>query len=293
MSEDVEAKLVDLVARYSLDPLGYSKICFPWGKGELAGSDGPRTWQADILDTIGRHLRNPITRFTPLQIAIASGHSIGKSSLISMICEWALSTCVDTKIIVTANTATQLGTKTWPELSKWFRIAVNSHWFNVTATSISSVMEDHVRTWRADAITWNENNTEAFAGLHNQGRRILVVFDESSSISDKIWEVAEGALVDENTEIIWLAFGNPTRNIGRFRECFGSLAHRWVNKQIDSRTVEGTNKKQIDAQIEDYGEDSDFVRVRVKGEFPRAGTMQFIRSDYVDAARKREAVAHS
>jgi len=46
--------------------------------------------------------------------------------------------------------------------------------------------------------------------------------------------------------------------------------------------------------VQDYGEDSDFVRVRVKGEFPRAGTMQFIPSDIVEDARQRmpEASLH-
>jgi len=34
--------------------------------------------------------------------------------------------------------------------------------------------------------------------------------------------------------------------------------------------------------VRTYGEDSDFCRVRIKGEFPRAGTMQFIPSDIVD-----------
>jgi hypothetical protein len=52
--------------------------------------------------------------------------------------------------------------------------------------------------------------------------------------------------------------------------------------------VEGTNKDQIRQWVEDYGEDSDFVRVRVKGEFPRAGSTQFIAGDVVAAARKRD-----
>ena len=70
-------------------------------------------------------------------------------------------------------------------------------------------------------------------------------------------------------------FGNSTRNSGRFRERFGRFRHRWACVQIDSRTVEGTNKEQIAKWIEDYGEDSDFVRVRVRGVFPCAGSMQF------------------
>ena len=57
------------------------------------------------------------------------------------------------------------------------------------------------------------------------------------------------------------------------------LALRWSPQQIDSRSVSMTNKAQIATWVHDYGEDSDFVRVRVKGEFPRAGTMQFIDSE--------------
>lgn len=291
MSGDLQKDIQEFCVETEHDPLQYARLAFPWGESDLKGSTGPRVWQADILNVIGERLRNPATRYQPIQIAVASGHDIGKSALISMVCEWALSTCADTKIVVTANTDTQLRTKTWPEVTKWFRLAINASWFKPTATAVAAAAPEHERSWRADAIPWSENNTEAFAGLHNKERRIVLIFDEASAIVDKIWEVAEGALIDENTEIIWLAFGNPTRNTGRFRECFGKLKHRWVTRQIDSRTVEGTNKEQLNRFVEDYGDDSDFVRVRVKGEFPRAGTMQFIAGDIVDAARGREATA--
>lgn len=290
-SPAVEKKLVELIAKYAADPSGYSRLAYRWGTGDLQGSLGPRKWQAEILDAIGKHLQNSETRFQPLKIAVASGRGIGKSGLIGMICQWGISTCVDTKIVVTANTDTQLRTKTWPEISKWFREAINAHWFKVTATSVASVNPEHERTWRGDAIPWSENSTESFQGLHNMNRRIILVFDEGSGISDKIYDVSEGALTDENTEIIWIVFSNPTKNTGRFRECFGRLKHRWLTRQIDSRTVEGTNKQYFQEQIEDWGEDSDFARIHIKGEFPRYGTMQFIASDVVEAARAREALS--
>jgi hypothetical protein len=110
---------------------------------------------------------------------------------------------------------------------------------------------------------------------------------EASAIPDLIWETTEGALTDEQTEILWLVCGNPTRNNGRFRECFGRYRHRWIRRQVDSRNARITNKQQIAQWITDYGEDSDFVRVRVKGEFPRASSMQFIASDMVEAAMAR------
>jgi hypothetical protein len=284
-----EEMLITDISMYSRDPLGYCLYAFPWGEdGDLSDSPGPRKWQADILRTISHHLVGP-DRHAPLQIAVSSGHGIGKSALIGMICSWAMSTCDDCRIVVTANTEAQLATKTWPEIGKWFGRSINAHWWSPTATKIASTEKGHENSWRMDRETWSENNTEAFAGLHNVGKRIVVIYDEASSIPSKIWEVTEGALTDENTEIIWLAFGNPTQNTGRFKECFGVYKHRWVRRQIDSRTVEGTNKTQIQQWIEDYGEDSDFCRVRIRGEFPRAGTSQFIPGDLVNAARKRDA----
>ena len=110
-----------------------------------------------------------------------------------------------------------------------------------------------------------------------------------TDIPDLIWETTEGALTDEQTEILWLVCGNPTRNNGRFRECFGRYRHRWIRRQVDSRNARLTNKQQIAQWVTDYGDNSDFVRVRVKGEFPRASSMQFIASEMVEAAMARDA----
>lgn len=289
MSDDSEEQLVDDLAKFTHDPLGFTNYAFPWNEdGDLSGLDGPRKWQSEMLNALGEHLRNPDTRHQPFLYSVASGHGIGKSAAIGMVLNWGMSTCEDCKVVITSNTDTQLRTKTMPEVSKWFRLAINSHWWNVTATSIYTVVKKHEKSWRADAVPWSENNTEAFAGLHNKRKRIILIFDESSAIADKVWDVAEGALTDEDTEIIWIAFGNPTRNTGRFKDCFGKLKHRWNKKQIDSRTVEGTNKIQIQKWIEDYGEDSDFVKVRVRGLFPSASFKQFISLEDVDKGFGKE-----
>ena len=83
-------------------------------------------------------------------------------------------------------------------------------------------------------------------------------------------------MTDEHTVIIWLKFGNPTLNYGRFRECFRRFRHRWITHHIDSRTVEGTNLAQIARWAEDYGDESDFFKVRVRGLFPNMSAKQFI-----------------
>jgi hypothetical protein len=285
--DEYEQELVELCADLAADPLGFAQECFPWGEGELTGkgADGVREWQAEAFGVIRDHLSNPTTRFQPLRLSVASGHGIGKSAFIGMLVNWAMSTCEDTRIVVTANTEKQLRTKTWPELSKWSRLSMTSHWFNIQGMSI--VAPGRELAWRADATPWSEHNTEAFAGLHNKGKRIVVIMDEASKIADKVWEVTDGALTDENTEIIWIAFGNPTQATGRFRECFRRYRSQWVNRQIDSRTVEGTNKEYLDEFVKTHGEDSDIVRIRVRGQFPSQSVKQFISSDDVDAARGR------
>jgi len=287
---DRAERLEALMARTTRDPYAFVMTAFPWGeKGtELEGHAGPDVWQAKVLTEIRDRLAaNP---HMPIREAISSGHGVGKSSLGAWLVFWALATCPDARCIVTANTEPQLRTKTWPEISRWHRLFIAPEWFQVTATSMYSSDPNHERTWRADAIPWSAQRTEAFAGLHNQGKRILVLFDEASSIDDVIWEVAEGALTDAGTEIIWIVAGNPTRNTGRFRECFpgGRFHYRWLTHKVDSRTAKMTNKSELEDQVKAYGEDHDIVRIRIRGEFPRGGSMQFIPSDLVEAAMSLE-----
>ncbi len=289
VAEDLEIELLRRVMKHKRDPLGYTQRFYPWGKDSLDGSIGPRKWQAQVHADIRDHLSNPQTRFMPLRVAISSGHGIGKSAFLGQTVNWAMSTCEDCRIIVTAGTGAQLTTKTVPEISKWMRLGYNSHWFEVRATSIRALVPGHELTWRADFITWAEDNPQAFAGLHNKGKRIVIIFDEASTIAAKIWEVVEGALTDENTEIIWLAYGNPEINTGEFYEAvFGHKRHRWKQYVIDSRDVEGTNKAEIEEALLDYGEDSDRFRVRYRGLPPRASSAQFIDQDLITNAQKRK-----
>jgi hypothetical protein len=287
---DIERQLIEDMAALSNDPLGYVAYAYPWGVPgtELEHYTGPRAWQRAVLSDIGARLRaGAADTGEVIREAVASGHGVGKGALIAWIADWAVKTLEDTKVVITANTERQLFTKTSPELAKWHRLSNNRHWFKFTTTALYSTDPLHEKTWRVDLIAWSEHNTEAFAGLHNEGKRIVLLFDEASAIADRVWEVAEGALTDARTEIIWAAFGNPTRNTGRFRECFRKFRHRWNGLHVDSRTVDGTNKEQLGQWVEDYGDDSDFVKIRVRGMFPSASAKQFISEADVDAAYGR------
>ena len=282
-------ELIEALGALTHDPLAFVYFAYPWGEPgtPLEDMEGPDEWQIQILKDIGEQLKKGKDLQTAIQEAVASGHGIGKSALISWLIHFAISTHENTRGVVTANTEGQLRTKTWPELSKWHNMFIAKDLFTYTATAIFSSDKDYEKTWRIDAIPWSKNSPESFAGLHNQGNRILVLFDEASAIDDVIWEVTEGALTDANTEIIWCAFGNPTRNSGRFRECFRKYRKFWNTYQIDSRTVKISNKAKIEEWLEAYGEDSDFFKVRVRGVFPSASDLQFISTEIADKAQKQ------
>ena len=277
------------------DPLAFCLGAFPWNVPgtTLEQFSGPMPWAHDLMERIRLKLITVeeaialATTTEPIQDATASGHGIAKSATVSMLILWAFMTYPDCRGVITANTETQLKTKTWAELGKWFNLSwfAREH-FILNATSLISKDPTRERTWRIDMIPWSEKNTEAFAGLHNQGKRLLLIFDEASAIPDIIWETAEGALTDDRTQIIWIVCGNPTRNTGRFKECFagGKHASFWHSIQIDSRTVPITNKSRFEKWIAAYGADSDFVRIRVLGQFPRVGEMEFFSSEEIDAA---------
>lgn len=289
---DYQQVVTERLHELRFDPLAAVKYGFPWGEGDLADSPEPWKWQAELLTDLGKHLQNPETRYTVGKFARASGHGIGKSAEVAQIIWWAMSCFYDPRIIVTANTKTQLDTKTQPEVSKWFRMAINADDFEVNVASIKARDSEASRSWRTDFIPWSEDNPQAFAGLHNKGKIVIVICDEASEIADIIFQVIYGATTDANTIILIFQFGNPTRRQGHFYESvFGSQRHRWNSKSIDSREVEGSNKREIAQWIEDYGEDSDFVRVRVLGLPPKSESAQYIDNELITAAQTRIATS--
>src|SRR5688500_6200216 len=95
--------LIKLAASCQFDPEAWARIAWDWGSKELAQHFGPRDWQSDINRIIRDHLADPETRYEPLQIAVASGHGIGKSAEMAMLSNWAMSCFASAKIVTTAN----------------------------------------------------------------------------------------------------------------------------------------------------------------------------------------------
>ena len=282
------------------NPLAFVMLLFPWGvKGTpLEHFSGPRKWQREVLQDIANHIKqnNGKVDFDTLREAVASGRGIGKSALVSWLVIWMLSTRIGSTTIVSANSESQLRKVTWAEITKWLAMGLNSHWFEVSATSLQPAkwltelverdLRKGTRYWGVEGRLWSAENPDAFAGVHNMDG-VLVIFDEASGIDDAIWAVTAGFFTENTPNRFWFAFSNPRRNTGYFYETFHSKRDFWRTKVVDARTVEGTDKAVYQQIIDEYGPDSAQAHVEVYGQFPSAGDDQFIGANTVDEAMKR------
>jgi len=282
------------------NPLAFVMFAFPWGQPgtPLEHFKGPRKWQREVLQHIADHIKanNNKVDFNTLRHAVSSGRGIGKSALVSWITIWMLSTRIGSTTIISANSESQLRSVTWAEITKWLATAINSHWFEVSATRLMPAkwltelverdLKKGTRYWGVEGRLWSAENPDAYAGVHNFDG-VLVVFDEASGIDDSIWAVTSGFFTENTPNRFWMAFSNPRRNTGYFYEAFNSKREFWTTKVVDARTVEGTDKQVYQQIIDEYGADSSQAHVEVYGQFPSEGDDQFISANLVDEAMKR------
>lgn len=280
---------------------------FPWGKRNtpLEHFKEPRAWQIEELEAKTDHIRQNKIRMQqglPPKMwnrSIASGRGIGKSALFSFEGMAMMTTRLGSTTIVTANTEQQLVSRTMAELGKWHTMAINSHWFDRAAMSLKpaewfkALLEEQLKIdtgyYYLNAQLWSEEKPDAFAGVHNHNG-VMLKFDEASGIPQSIFSVSDGFFTEPVLDRYWDLYSNPRNNTGAFFESHHKYRDQWNPKQIDARTVEGTDKAVYQKIIDQYGEDSDEARVEVYGQFPNQGENQMIPMDRILMAREREII---
>ena len=288
--QDTNVLLAEEMRRCYDDPVRFVQVAYPWGEpGALAAHDGPDVWQMDALcyirDQVREHRFDGVHPVLPIRIAVPSGHGTGKGALAAWLVDWILSTRPGSRGSITANTAQQLARKTWATIQQWTKLCITKHWFEGTGELIW--FKGRKEDWFAAALTCAPENAEAFQGQHAPSATSFYILDECSNIASTIWQAAEGGLTDGEPMIF--AFGQPTRADGEFYDVTsGAKRDRWHQIPVDSRDAKMTNKAIIAEWLEDYGEDSDFFRVRVRGLPPQSGELQFIPSQSVYDAQKRD-----
>lgn len=290
------------------DPLGFVLYSYPWDDDPNLRicklqepwsliydyTYGPDKWACELLDELGQEIRkhafdiNNPAPVPPVRFSRVSGHGIGKSAMVAWLVNFIMSTRPHSHGTVTATTIPQLETKTWAQIAQWTRLSKTGHWFNVNTGKGAMKMShrEFPNSWFCAAQSSQKENAISFQGQHAPIATSFYIVDEASGVPDVIFETAEGGLSDGEPMIF--LFGNGNKNSGYFHSTqVGDKQARWNSKSIDSREVQITNKTLIAEQIADYGVDSDFIKVRVRGMFPAQSALQYFRTEDIDAAMGR------
>lgn len=306
-----ETEILTQVLALRENALEFANYAYPWGAKGTVFEKGLRKWQVEELKAISDHVLEQTFRYEngmPLRIwrsAWSSGRGPGKSGLLGILSHWQMSTRLGSTVSVMANTESQLRTKTFPEFAVWFTSAINAHWFTQETLRITpkpwlaEIVERpreqggygiSAKYWYVQGLTWNEDNTNAVAGTHNP-LGLMVVLDEAAGIAAGVWDALEGFFTEANPYRFLAAASQMRTRSGRFFEIFNDeqMGAGWRKKTLDtSQMPDCVDQAIVQDQIKRYGEDSDFVRVEIRGLPPRTSEDQFIPCDNVRAAQRNE-----
>lgn len=193
-------------------------------------------------------------------LAVASGRGIGKSWVLGMIALWRLACWPGAKVLLFSNTSDQAKKTLWPPLIALLRKSLITDWF----FSSSEMVHFHGEPELAfiSRVSWSENTIESVSGYHSPNMWYLC--DEASALPTPLLDNLYHSCTETNNGMVLTS--NPTRNSGWYYDRWGNK--RWVTMSIDSRSSRFTDKDKIQDLIDQYGEDSDTVRVQVRGLFP-------------------------
>ena len=214
----------------------------------------PDAWQAECLRALEDHGK----------VSVRSAHGVGKTTTMSWAGWWFMATRLPFKVPATAPSAHQLNDVLMAELAFWYKRA--PQWFQqqflmgVDSIRLMGREEDCFLAAR----TARKEQPEALQGFHSPNLMFLI--DEASGIYDPIFEIAEGALSEENAKVLMCA--NPTRTSGYFYNSHHGARHLWHTIKVGADDSPRVSERMVESYKAQYGEDSNVYRVRVLGEFP-------------------------
>ena len=259
-------KQLEVFERWYKDPDAFDRDMWP--------DDLPEPWQTKASGLVANNDR----------VAIRSGHGVGKTAWLARRIIWWGSTRFPWKIGCTAPSSSQMFDALWSELAKWHQKMPAALRDKFEWKMERFEFKPHPNVGFAVAKTARRETPEALAGLHSEN--MLFIIDESAGVDDIIFETARGAMSTVGAKTIMT--GNPTRLSGYFFDAFHKNRGFWASMQVASHESSRCNLQELEQWKEEYGEDSNFFRVRALGEFPTAEDDVIIPLHMVESAVNRD-----
>jgi len=218
------------------------------------------------------------------RVAVKSCTASGKSAVLAWMSLFFLVVYPNCKGILTAPTANQLQRVLKSEIVKWMRTmrAPYNTFYEVTSEKL--FIKGKKDTQFFSFVTGNNENTEGLAGLHAD--KVVIMVDEGSALPSKTFDTLLGTLSYGNT--CFALVSNPVRSSGSFYELFQQEDNTvWDLHTFTSYDSPNVDKEWIQEVKDYYGEDSDFFKMRVLGEFPTMDEAQFFSTEIVEEAFNR------
>jgi phage terminase large subunit len=283
----------------------------PWSGQEEFWREYGKLLAAKIKKFKGLPLNEEEKRYArKMGISIRAGQGLGKGATLSLAAlhyMFALQ-AKNPKVVCTAPAGPQLHSSLWPEFGAWLsRNPFLGEIFEKNAKRIflkedktrGNVSRIEPRTVQPNAPP--EDQKVVLAGVHALG--VLYLIDEASGVPEAVFEPIEGGLTDP-LSMVFLIF-NPTKSDGFAMETHRKNRDMWICLHWDGEVLRREklqpenygrfNWFNEDIQIElgkKYGKDSDFYRVRVKGEPPQQAGDSLIHFDAVMQAAERNIEIH-
>jgi hypothetical protein len=260
----------------------------------------PDKWQDLFLAAVsGPHVDPTAKRM----LALKACKGPGKSFILAVAGWWWLFTRWHANGIALSITADNLKDNLWAELARvQQRSPLLCHFFDHRGERIEA--KGYTKDWWLSARSFPQNadkNQQAntLAGLH--GRHPFVLGDEVGDYPDGVvvaMEAILSTLVDGKPPDgrIMLA-GNPTSTEGPLFRITKRDQNRWWVYEISSDPKDPNRTPRVDpewvqAQIDTWGIESDFVKVNILGQFPSQQANKLIGPEQALAAAVRKIDEH-
>lgn len=236
------------------------------------------------------HLKNEGKR----KVAVTSGTKTGKSALVIGLALWFYECFELSRTFMSAAKGDQIRTVLWRELDLVLKHAPHRP-EGLKQEDPSRGFQSPDRTREIKGFTGRK--IESLAGISGN---LFLEIDEASFLEEDKAQAIEGNRSGEGDLGAPLLYtSNPTRTEGPFFDAFHSKQEYWTTAHFDSEEISAWAAKnrpdlkfvcspnRIEEWKREWGADSPFYLVRVKGDFLRIETGRIISLHLIEAAHAR------